>query len=145
MIYHPANKTTRIHNGDTFWRIVYIAILTNYQMCLWSVAQHLKTYFQCSWSPPKSQKTALCCLLFHKFFPYSLPFCGLDWLCYTQCANIQPKPNGNPAQKHYPALWWAPGPAHPVHISHRRATISPASLGSVCAVTLDESRGRPAG
>lgn len=24
--------------------------------------------------PPK--KTALCCLLFHKFFPYPMPFCG---------------------------------------------------------------------
>lgn len=76
----------------------------------------------------KPQKTAQCCLLFHRFLPCLLPFCGSDWLCCTLCANIQEKPNGSPAQKHYPALWWAPGPAHPVHNSHRRPTISAATL-----------------
>lgn len=72
----------------------------------------------------KIQKPAQYCLLFHKFFPYSLPLCGLDWLCSTHCASIQAEPNRSPAQKHYPALWWEPGPAHPVHISYCRPTIS---------------------
>lgn len=90
----------------------------------------------------KIQKTALYCLLFHNFSPYSQPFCGLDWLCWTQCANTGIKPNGSRAQKHYPALWWAPGPAHPAHISHGRAAISSlAFLLSVRALMRAEPDG----
>lgn len=36
-------------------------------------------------SSTKIQKAALCCFLFHKLFPYSLPFCGFDWLGYKVC------------------------------------------------------------
>lgn len=114
-------------------------------VCQRPCVQHLNTEKKPTFrqlGSTKIQKPALCCLLFHKFFPYPLPFCGLDWLCYSHCANVQEKPNGSPAQKHYSALWWAPGPAHPVHISHLRPTVCPALC--VCSHT-DESRGRAAG
>lgn len=49
----------------------------------------------------KIQKPASCRSVFHKSFPYSLSLCGLDLgSCYTQCANVQAKPNASPAQKH---------------------------------------------
>lgn len=139
MIYHPANKTTYMED----W--MYSYTVKDHARCngfasdpVYSIKK--PTFRQLG--STKIQKTALCCLLFHKSFPYSLPFCGLDWLCYTQCANVQEKPNGSHAQKHYPALWWARGPAHPVHISHRRPTIPP----TFCVCNhADESRGRLAG
>lgn len=119
----------QIHIIDMLTGFIYIRPYCKWScQLLWVCISHLniekkKTFRQLD--STKIQKPAQYCLLFHKFFPYSLPFCGLDWLCSTHCASIQAEPNRSPAQKHYPALWWEPGPAHPVHISHRRPTISP--------------------
>lgn len=94
----------------------------------------------------KIPKPALYCLLFHDLFPYSLPsFCGLDWLCYTQCANVQEKSQMRALHKNTTLLCGERQARHTLYTFHMADTQS-LSCVSVCVCNhTDESRGRLAG
>lgn len=127
-MHHPASKTTNVHNGNPTNDCEGRARRNGFAShpC---VKRSYEEILSGQLGSAKIPKTALFCLLFHRF-PYSRAICGSDSLCYTPCANVHRTP------KTLPCSVVSTGPPHPVHISHRRPTISAASRLAACAITL---------
>lgn len=97
-----------VHNGHTTSYTVNHHAKVQW-VCQQPCVQHLNTekknYFQAA-GPNQNPKNSFVLFAFPQVFPiFTAPLWLRLRLCYTQCASIQVKPNGSPAQKHYPALW----------------------------------------